>query len=210
MTTSNQTPHRITVSLDFPRKVADFLLYANNIVQKSTNNPALPNPTPTMAVLTAAITDLHTSETAALSRATGAVTVRNEKRLVLVGLIQQFRGYVQGVADATPENAASIIQSAGFAVRKPPVRKPRVFEAVNAANSGTATVHAPSAGVRSAYDWEYSPDGGKTWVAAPGTIQAKTTVTGLPSGTSVQFRYRATTPKGGQGDWSPPVQLLVK
>jgi len=26
----------------------------------------------------------------------------------------------------------------------------------------------------------------------------------------VQFRYRAVTAKGGQGDWSQPTSLLVK
>ena len=57
--------------------------------------------------------------------------------------------------------------------------------------------------------YAYSTDGGKTWVAAPPSLQAKTTVTGLPAGTSVQFRYRAVT-KTGAEDWSTPVTLLVK
>ncbi len=50
---------------------------------------------------------------------------------------------------------------------------------------------------------------GKTWVIAPGTLQAKTTVTGLTPGATVQFRSRALT-KSGEGDWSQTVQLIVK
>ncbi|HEX3345261.1 MAG TPA: hypothetical protein VHS09_11845, partial [Polyangiaceae bacterium] len=163
-----------------------------------------------LPALTAAVLDLQNAETVALSRTKGAVTVRNEKRTVLVGLLQQLRGYVQGVADATPENAASIIQSAGLAVRKVPTHAPRTFAARQGTVSGAAKIVAVSAGPRSSYDWEYSIDGGKTWVAAPSTIQAKTSVAGLPAGTTVLFRYRAVTAKGGQGDWTQPTGLLVK
>ena len=210
MSTTNKSTYRATISLDVPTKIADVLLYANNIVQKMTNNPAFPTPTPTVAALTAAVTDLHAAETAALSRAVGSVTVRNDKRTVLVSLLQQLRGYVQSVADATPETGAAIIESAGLAVRKIPTRGKQDFVARQGALSGSAIVTAVSAGPRSSYEWQYSTDGGKTWVFAPATTQGKTTVAGLPAGTTVQFRYLAVTPKGGQGDWSQAVSLLVK
>jgi hypothetical protein len=45
-------------------------------------------------------------------------------------------------------------------------------------------------------------------VSAPSTLQAKTTITGLPVGTSVLFRYRTLT-KTGEGDWSQGLALLV-
>ena len=210
MPAANKSIHRVTISLDVPTKIADVLLYGNTIVQKMTSNPSFPTPTPTVAALTAALSDLHVAETAALSRAKGAATVRNDKLTILVSLIQQLRGYVQGVADATPENGAAIIESAGLAVRKIPAHARRVFAVKPGALSGQAIVTAASAGPRSAYEWQYSTDGGKTWVFAPATTQGKTTVTGLPAGTTVQFRYLAVTPKGGQGDWSPAVTLLVK
>ena len=210
MPTTNKSIHRATISLDVPAKIADVILYANNIVQMMTNNPAFPTPTPTIAVLNAAVSDLHAAETAALSRAKGSATVRNDKRTTLVSLLQQLRGYVQSVADATPETGAAIIESAGLAVRKIATRAKRTFAAKSGALSGSAIVTAVSAGPRSSYEWQYSTDGGKTWVFAPATTQGKTTVAGLPAGTTVQFRYLAVTPKGGQGDWSPAVSLLVK
>jgi hypothetical protein len=113
------------------------------------------------------------------------------------------------MADASVENGPSIIQSAGIAVRKTPVRAPRVFDAKPGATSGTVELVAAAAARRASYDWEYSTDGGKTWVAVLSTLQAKTTVSGLTPATTVQFRYCAVT-KTGQGDWSPPVSLLVK
>src|SRR5579872_5492795 len=164
MTSTSKSLHRATISMGFPKKIAEFILYASNVGQKMQGNPSFPAPTPALTVLMAAIAELNTAETAALSRTKGASTVRNEKRTVVVGLLQQLRGYVQGVADGTPENAASIIQSAGFAVRKAPTVKPRAFEAKQGTASGSAKITAVSAGPRSSYEWQYSVDGGKTWV----------------------------------------------
>jgi site-specific DNA recombinase len=55
----------------------------------------------------------------------------------------------------------------------------------------------------------HATDGGKTWVEAPATTQAKTEIPNLVPGATVQFRYRTVTPKAGQGDWSQAVQLLI-
>ncbi len=210
MGTTNNTLNRATVSLNIPAKNADLILFGNTVAQKLTNNALLPNPTPTVAAILAATSDLHTAETAALTRAKGTASVRNGKRVVLVGLLQQLRGYVQSVADATPEDGAAIIQSAGLAVRKIAAHGKRQFGAKQGALSGSAVVTAVTAGRGASYAWEYSLDGGKTWVAAPSTTQGKTTIAGLPAGTMVQFRYLAVTPKGGQGNWSQPLSLLVK
>jgi hypothetical protein len=209
MSAASKSIHRATISLGIPKKNADVILYASNIVQKMTGNPAFPTPTPTLAALTAATSDLHSAETVTLSRAKGSATVRDDKRTVLVSLLQQLDGYVQSIADATPENGAAIIESAGLAVRKVTPRAKRTFAATTGLLSGSAVVTAASAGPRSSYEWQYSIDG-KTWVPAPATTQGRTKIAGLPSGTTVQFRYLAVTPKGGQGDWSPAVALLVK
>jgi hypothetical protein len=210
MSITSRSIHRAIISLAVPGKVPDVILYTNNIVQKMTSNSNFPTPTPTVAALNSAVNDLHTAETAALSRAKGATTVRNDKLTVLVSLLAQLRGYVQGVADATPENGAAIIESAGLAVRKVPTRPKRAFAATQGALAGSAIVTAVTAGPRSSYEWQYSVDGGKTWVSAPATIQGRTTIAGLPVGTTVQFRYLAVTAKGGQGDWSQATLLLVK
>jgi hypothetical protein len=209
MPTINTSIHRATVSLNLPAKVADFIAYATGIVHAMTNNQAFPTPVPALAALSAAVSELQAAETVALTKATGAVAARNDKRAVVVSLLQQLRGYVQAIADATPENGATIIQSAGIAVRKIPTRPPRVFAAKQGTVSGSAKLTATVAARRASYDWEYSTDGGKTWVSAPSSLQAKTTVTGLPVGTSVLFRFRTVT-KTGEGDWSQGISLLVR
>jgi hypothetical protein len=171
-----------------------------------TGNAFFPSPTPPLAAVKTAVSDLQTAETAALARAKGAVATRNEKRAALISVLQQIRSYVQGIADLSPETAVSIIQSAGLAVKKVPVRAPRVFAAKPASVSGTVNIVAPSAGHRTSYEWQYSTDGGKTWLSLPPTIQARTSVAGLTPGSSPQFRYRAVT-KTGVADWSQPITM---
>lgn len=204
-----KSAQRTIASLNLPRRVAALVPYAQNIVTCMTNNPRFPSPQPTLATVTTAITALATAEAAAVSRIKGAVTTRNDKRAALDVLLQQLRAYVQSVADADPENGAATIQSAGMSVRKIGTRPSRVFAAEQGPVSGSAKLVTPSAGARAFFEWSYSPDGGKTWVETPSTVQARTTITGLGAGRTVQFRYRTVT-KTGQGDWSQPVSLLVK
>ena len=88
------------------------------------------------------------------------------------------------------------------------MRPPRTFAAKPANVTGSVTLVAPSADRRASYEWEYSADGGTTWVPAAPTLQAKTVVPGLKAGTTVQFRYRPVV-RGGAQNWSQPVSLLV-
>jgi hypothetical protein len=206
---ATKSVQRSLVSLDLPTKVPALITYATSVVTAMTGNASFPTPAPTPAVVTAAIAALQTAESAALARTKGAVTARNDKKAALVALLQEVKAYVQKTADADADNSAAIIQSAGVSVKKTAVRKPRVFSAVQGPVSGTAKLVTASAGHRASYEWQSSIDGGKTWVEAAATLQAKTSVTGLTPGSTVQFRYRAVT-KTGQGDWSAPVSLLVK
>ena len=209
MATTVKSTHRSLVTLSLPRSVPALIVYTEGILKRMTGNPAFPSSTPTLAAVTAAVDELRAAEAAALARTKGASAARNDKRKGVVALLQQLRGYIQTIADVDEANGPAIIESAGVAVRKTATRRARVFAAKPGRVSGVATVVAASAGHRASYDWEYSIDGGKTWVTAPSTMQAKTTVGGLAPGSTVQFKYRSVT-KAGEGDWSPPVSLLVQ
>jgi len=206
--TVTKTDHRSIVVLKLPTRVQALITYAQGIVKALTGNPSFPTVIPSLVTISAAIADLQTAETAALARTKGATVTRDEKKTALLQLLQQLKGTIQTAADANVENGASIIASAGVAVKKTVVRSPRVFGAKPGAVTGTAKLVAASAGHRASYEWEYSTDGGKTWVTAPATLQAKTTVAGLTAGTSVQFRCRPVT-KTGEGNWTQPVSLTV-
>jgi hypothetical protein len=208
MATTAKSIHRATVTLMLPKAVPALIVYAQGIVKRMTGNASFPSPTPALAVLTAAIDDLQAAETAALARTKGAAAARDEKRTALVALLQQLRSQIQVTADADVTNGASIIQSAGVGVRKTATRHARAFAARPGPVSGVATVVAASAAPRASYEWQYSTDGGKTWITAPATLQAKTNISGLAQGVTVQFKYRAVT-RTGEGDWSQPVSLMV-
>jgi len=201
--------HRSLAILKLPKVVAQIITFAQQVLTAMTNNPKFPSPSPALSLFAAAITALGLAEAAALTRAKGAATTRNDKKAALVALLQQLRTYVQTVADADAENSAAIIQSAGFVVKKTAVHKPRTFSVVQGIVSGTAKVVCPTAGHRASYDWEFSTDGGKTWVPLPSTLQAKTSITGLAQGSTVQVRFRAVT-KAGVADWSQPMSLFMK
>ena len=208
MSTIVQSTLRVLVALILPKPVPALILFAQNVVKRMTGNPYFPAPAPTLATVTTAIDGLSTAEAAAIARTKGAVSTRNAKRKELIAVLQQLRSYVQSVADADEANAPAIIESAGLAVRKRPARRARVFAAKPGSASGSAALIAASAGHRAFYEWQYSTDGGKTWVSASTTLQAKTTVTGFAPGAIVQFKYRAAT-KTGEGEWSQPVSLTV-
>jgi hypothetical protein len=207
--TPTKSVHRSIVSLKLPRPTGALVTCAHGIVTAMTGNPAFPTPMPTLASVMVAITDLQNAETAALSRVKGAVTARNDKRGVLVTLLQQLKGYIQQTADANPDNGAAIIESAGVFLKKTPVRAPRTFTAAAGAVSGMAKLAVPSAGHRVFYEWQYSVDGGKTWVTAPATLRARVVISGLTPATTVLFQYRSVT-KAGEGNWSQSVSLQVK
>jgi hypothetical protein len=113
---------------------------------------------------------------------------------------------VQQIANLTPEQAASIIESAGMSVRKTGARsKPDL--AVKSATQGAVHLVAKATKGNRAHEWQYSTDG-KIWTAAPPTTQAKTTVGNLPTGVLVYFRHRVVT-KAGPGDWSATISMAV-
>ncbi len=189
--------------------VPALLQLAQGIVTAMTGNALFPTPTPSLTVVASALGDLTVAETAAATRARGAVAVRNEKRLALVELLQALRAYVQTIADASPSTGASIIESAGFSLRKKTARARQVFSARQGAVSGTLTLYAPIAARRASYEWQYSTDGGVTWITMPPTLQGHTTLAGLTPLTTVAIMVRAVT-KTGAENWSPPILAVVQ
>jgi hypothetical protein len=200
---------RPLASLNLPRPVPAFIAAAKHFVQSLTGNASFPSPTPPLTTVSAAIAALETAQSAAQARTHGATTLRDEKRSTVESLLGQLRTYVQTVADGNPEAASSLIESAGLSVRKPTVRAKRVFAARPGVTSGTVKLVTESAGPRTSYEWQYSVDGGKTWVPMPSTIQASTTLMGMTPGTSMTFRYRVVN-KTGEGNWGQTVAFTVQ
>lgn len=201
--------HRSLASIKLPETVPAIVARAQAIVDAMTDNPHFPAPVPPLWVISKAVVDLQNAEATALTRAKGTAAIRDEKRTMVRSLLQQLRSYVQVTADGDPANAVSIIQSAGMTTRKQPVVPARVFSARPGPVSGEIRLIAPKAAKYASYDWEYSIDGGVSWLTMPSTVKASTTLARLTPGTSVMFKYRSITSKG-ESAWSVPVTAIVK
>jgi hypothetical protein len=168
-----------------------------------------PTPTPPLTQLSNDINSFDAAQTAALTRAKGAVQKRNAAMAVVVADLDQLRAYVQTVADADPSNALAIAHSAGMDLRKTKSSSKNDLNAKPGKLSGSITVSARVAGLRAAHDWQTSTDGGKTWISAPTSLQAKTTIIGFTPLTAILVRHRAVT-KAGPQDWSQPVTVNIQ
>ncbi len=158
---------------------------------------------------TSDIGDLVTAENAAKMRTKGAVQTRDAKLGVVLADLKQLVAYVETVANADPSNAAAIAMSAGMVIKKQPVTTKNDLDFRKSAVSGSVVVMARvGSRQKEAHEWEYSVDGGKTWLTLPTTTQAKTTITGLTSGTSVQVRHRAVSNTGITA-WSDAASSMV-
>ena len=207
--TTNNTP-KVHVVLNKPRAVTGIISMAQAIeAAMSANATTFPSPTPTMVQFLSDINALITAESAARTRAKGAVQIRNAKLLVVVTDLNQERAYVEAVANANPGTAAAIVGSAGLELRKPSVRSKNDVNVKQASTSGSVDVTAKVGTLkRASHEWEYSTDGSKTWVTTTPTTQAKTTITGLTPATTVLVRTRAIAPTGPTA-WTDPASLLV-
>jgi hypothetical protein len=195
------------VVLSVPRSVAAVLVLSKAVLQAVTaNKTTFPSPTPTVAQFGSDISALDTAETAVKTKTVGTVPVRNEKLAMVVADLRQLRAYVQLIANATPEQAESIAASAGMTVRKPVVRNKSDLAAKTTVSGSVKLVAKATAGSH-AHEWQYSLDG-KTWVNAPSSLQAKTTISNLQTNVLTYFRHCAVS-KAGPGNWSQPISLLV-
>jgi hypothetical protein len=206
MTTTSQ--RRTLVANKLPSSVPALIKAAQAVSSSLNGNAHFPNPNPPLATVNASIAALDAAETATKTRAQGTVGTRNAARVQLLSDLHALKANVQQVADANPEQSEAIITSAGMTVRKETVRAKPTFAVRQGATSGSVKLAARAAALRASYEWESSIDGGKTWTPAPPTLQATTAISGLPAGTTVQFRYRSVT-KIGAADWSQATSLLV-
>lgn len=172
----------------------------------TTNKATFPSPTPTLVQFSTDIDALDTAEIATKTKTKGTVAIRDEKGQLVIADLHQLVAYVQQIANLSPDQAASIIELAGMTVKKTGSRnKPDI--AMKPSTAGAAHVVAKATAGSHSYEWQTSTDG-KTWVSAPPSTQAKTTIGNLPSGVLVYFRQRPMT-KAGPGDWSAVVSMAI-
>jgi hypothetical protein len=196
------------VVLKLAKRINDVIAFAQHVVLSMNGNPDLPEPTLPLSTLQSDIDALALAQAAVLSRTRGSASARDACLARVVFDLQRLRAYVQTVShglDAT--EAARVIASSGFAVKRRGVHPKQAAAAVPGPVSGAVRLTAPFAGKRAVYSWEYA-EGEAEWSALPDTMQASTTIDALTPGSGYRFRARAHM-SAGIGAWSDPVVFLA-
>jgi hypothetical protein len=182
------------------------------------NNAAIfVTPVPTIAALEAQIAVVDKAQALVATRVYGAAAARDFETGVLMGLLDNGLVYVQGIADSAQnyDKAVTIIQAAGLVVAGRPARTKAILT-VRQAMPGAPVVLDANVGVLTNqskkhrfFGWQYTADGGKTFVSLPTTSTGRTVVMGLTALTTYGFRVNVTLSDGVPHPWSQIVDFLV-
>ena len=200
--------HTILVVLGLPSPVMALIARMNAILEAMlANKTVFPSPPVAIALAQSHVVALNDAETATKTKTPGSIAIRDAAQLLVIQDAKQLHGYVQQLANASPDQAATLAANAAMKLRKTAVR-PVHDLTVKQTASGTILVHAGNVAGAKAHEWQYSLDGGKSWVSAPPSTKATTTITGFTTGAVVQVRHRSIV-KGGPGDWSSVSTIAV-
>ncbi len=177
--------------------IAQLIDRAWTIVEAMAQNPlTFPSPVPPLPKVRTDIAALRDAQ-AAFQNHTAPRTYRDDAKRTLVFDLAQLQAHVKQVASMDPPNA---IWSRALH-HKAPLAFVRLV-------SGSIKLVAKAIKGAKTYEWQYSIDGGKTWLDLPPTTKAQVTVDGLIPGSVVLFQNRAVT-KDGRTNWCDPISALV-
>ena len=179
------------------RTVPEKFEFARSIIIAMTGNAYFPNPSPALSTIASNADNLQAAHVAAQTRAKGTVAIMDAMEQVLHVSLWQLAHYVEAIANATPENAEAIIQSAGMEVKKTYIQKPCELH-VASTNKGEVTLTCPYTRGGS-YRWEVStgdPTIEMNWELLEVVRQTKLVYNGLISGNFYHFRFWTIGTKG--------------
>ena len=203
---------KIIAVLNLPNGIANQLVKAKAIVKAMTGNVFFTTPVPILALVNTHIAVADAAVTAAKSKTAGTAQARDEAMKIVISDLLALTAYVQGIANANPAKAETIITSAGLSVKKQGEINKQDFTVKNNKASGAVDLIAKGIDApNSAHQWGISPDG-IDWTSlaltiAP-TLAAHTQATGLKRGSIMYFRHREIL-KNGPGGWSQTMNIVV-
>jgi hypothetical protein len=199
--------YAIIVVLSYARTIAGLITFAQTVVTKMTGNANFPNAAQILASLSNAIT-AYQNAVSSTKTTKGLKGQRSSTKQALVSALYQARDLVRTVAEANPESALAITESAGMTLGNRPTRNKPLIEVLQAALSGSVVCRAKAPGIPTNYFWSYSGDE-KTWTSVPQGMKATVTVSGLTPGQTYYFRYYTSNRKG-TSNLSQVFSILVK
>jgi hypothetical protein len=199
----------IIVTLKWPRKIQDRIAKPKDILTKLTGNPDFTVPFPTNVVslsqLASDIDDVDNAQIDVNNRVIGAVQDRNTKLDTVKRDLESIMYMIQIKADNDPENAESMIISAGFNYVFANHRQKQQLGVKRTNVSGSYILLASEQGD---HEWEITDD--KIDIKdLPATSTAHTLVTGLTLFKTYYQRNRKIGKNGVVFDWSPWFEFIV-
>jgi len=183
------------------------------------DNPTIfVTPVPTIAALSAQVVVVSKAQAVVATRVYGAAAARDVELGNLMGLLHNGLNYVQGLANSAQsyDQAVSIIKAGGLVLAGQGGRS-KVLLTVRQSMPGAPVVLDANVGMLTNqsrkhrfFGWQYTPDGGKTFVSLPTTGKGIAIVTGLTPLTTYGFRVNVTLTDGITQPWSQIVDFLVR
>ncbi len=115
--------HTILVVLGLPSPVMALIARMNEILSAMlANKGSFPNPPVAIALAQSHVVALNDAETATKTKTPGSIAIRDAAQLLVIQDAKQLHGYVQQLANASPDQAATLAANAAMKLRKTAVR----------------------------------------------------------------------------------------
>jgi hypothetical protein len=205
---------RVKLALE-PKRPLVFLAQANAVYAGLDGHPALfVTPNPALVTLFGQIQDA-TGAQQDVGRIKGAGPVRDGKFRIVSTSLESERVMIQGLCDASPEQALTLIAAAAMQAEDPRGGSDKpLLSAKNGMPSGTVLLEAngrmlDDSNRRKLFNWRCTLDGGESFLAMPSTPTGETSLGGLTPLTYAGFQVSVTVHKQPPGPWSQTVRVLV-
>jgi hypothetical protein len=142
----------------------------------------------------------------------GGEAAKREAKQALKITLDAALAYINNLAFLDQPNAAEIITGAKMVLVAKPSFDKQDFAVKQGNATGEIILRSKAAKfnnkrVKGFYEWQYSLDGGVTWISLDSTVVAHTTATGMQVDVKTWFRKRSTTAKGGISAWSNAITI---
>ncbi len=186
----------------------------NEVTTGLTGNPDYLTPSPSIVALTTAKTEFESAITAAANGDVHLIAVKNEKRAILIDLLQKEAIYVE----LNGQNVKSVMLSSGFKVYStvrgvtPVSDKPLITKVKDGAISGEVILKSNKVKYAVVYEIRYTEDAygpDARWTRP--TVQTSKTffLSGLNPSKTYWFQMRTISTKGAS-DWCDPFEFMVR
>ncbi len=189
--------------------INDKVTKAQNIkdsMQSSGYFPASSMPITYPAIQTL-ITNLHNASVVASNGTTADTVYMHEQERVLLSAFNFLKAHIELVANNTTTPNA-VITAAGLQVAVNGGNNGVTELTLNAIGNGKLQVSVPRQTSEKAFVYEYSTDGGTTWLELTSSSLSKVTLSNQTPGSNISVRYYSIS-KTGKGAYSQTKSAII-